>query len=1148
MTRRTKIWLFGALGFLVWLVFSWLLGRLLGLSGSDYWILGVGLTLLGGAADAVLVWYFLRELRDQEGPRQPTQADEIDVTFRTAGQRLASARYAEKARLAQLPLVLCLGPTGSGKTTAILRSGLDADLLAGEVLRGDAVVATRVVNLWYSNKAVFLEAGGRLVADAGRFSRLVRHVQPSRLAAVFSAGRQAPRVALVCLSAEDLLKPGGGEQVLTHARELRARLLELSQRLGIRLPVYVVFTKADRIPYFTDFVRNFSNDEAREVLGATLPWDSGPAGTYADRTAARLNTATQRLSGALAAQRLQFLPREVQPEVIYNGYEFAREFRKLLPLATQFLVDLCKPSQLEVSPILRGFYFTGVRPVIVEEGAAAPAPQPGRRAEPLRLDATQAFVPAMYGAPQAPAPAAGPVVRKVPQWVFLGRLFRDVILKDRVALAATAGGAKVNLLRRLLLAGAATLAFICTIGLLVSFVANRRLQHQAEAAVQTLAGASLPAGDLASLETLARLDTLRQVTERLGAWQRDGAPLRLRWGLYSGSAIYPSLRAIYFARFDSLLFAQVRGALTRDLRNLPDAPNDSSDYGLSYQLLKAHLVTTAFPDKSTPDFLAPVLAREWSAGHDVSEDRTRLAQDQFAFYAAELPRGNPYPFATDTFAVAHARAFLQQFKGGEQIYQIMQSEAAKAPGVKPFDFNRAYPASGQVVVVPYTVPAAFTRAGWNFMQEAFKNTDRFFQGEEWVLGGERPSERERAELTSRLRARYRDDYTRHWRAMLAQARIAPFGNMADAARKLLLLGGNPSPLLQLVNAVSLNTAVDSQLAATVFQPALVVSPADSTKLIGEKTQPYMQAVVALGTALQNVAAAPPGQSDGPAQEARSQATAAKNAAYTIRLAFNSDPNGVGNDVVRLLADPLNRVDPMLGNIGVAGLNKAGADFCAGINRVLSKAPFNPAGPPATVSDVNGVFEKGSGAIWNFYNDQLSRYLAPQGDSYGVRPGTSVKINRRFVDFFSRAAQFSRALYPEGQPGPRVTIGFRPFTSANVPLVTLVIDGQSRMFTQTRTGEQLFNWVASEAQEAHLEAQIGGNAQRLQKSGTWAVFQLFAQATGWKTLGSRYQAQWTFKHEGRDVAVPFELNLQGAAPIFSPDWLRGLSCVGTIATP
>ena len=38
----------------------------------------------------------------------------------------------------------------------------------------------------------------------------------------------------------------------------------------------------------------------------------------------------------------------------------------------QFLVDLARPSHLGTNPFLRGFYFTGVRPVVVDDVAAAP--------------------------------------------------------------------------------------------------------------------------------------------------------------------------------------------------------------------------------------------------------------------------------------------------------------------------------------------------------------------------------------------------------------------------------------------------------------------------------------------------------------------------------------------------------------------------------------------------------------------------------------------------------------------------------------------------------------------------------------------------------------------------------------------------------
>jgi type VI secretion system protein ImpL len=1143
---RVKVWLYGAIGLLIWILVVWIVVHLLGLGGRESNAIRGTLLLLGVAAISALVYYFLRKITDKEGPQGAKQADDIDVALTTARNRLSAAGSADRSRLGQLPLVLCLGPTGSAKTTTIVRSGLDADLLAGEVFRGDAVMATRVVNLWYGNKTIFLEAGGRLVSEAPRFTRLAKQLQPERLGAVLSAGSQAPRSAVVCLSCEDLVKPGGGETVMTNARELRARLLEVSQKLGIRLPVYVVFTKADRIPCFTDFVRNFSHEEAREVLGVTLPWDSGPAGTYADRTAGRVAVSMQRLVASLAAHRLQFLPRETQPEIACGAYEFAREFRKLVPLATQFLVDLCKPSQLEVSPVLRGYYFSGVRAVIVNEGAQA-APVQQRQADPLRLEATQAFVPALHGPLPGAAPM-GPVSRKVPQWVFLGRLFKDVLLKDRVALAATAGGAKVNLLRRVLLASAAAVAVIYILGLFVSFVGNRGLQNRVVNTARNLQGAALPPGNLPEVGTLARLDSMRVVTEQLGTWDREGAPLGLRWGLYRGSSMFPYARRIYFQRFDSLLLTSTLANLVRDLRNLPQTPSDSSPYGPSYDRLKAYLIATTFPDKSTPEFLGPQLSRVWGEVITPGEERNRVAEYQFWFYAAELPRGNPFVMEPDTSAVQHARDYLNRFRNGEQIYLLMQADAAKK-GLKPFDFTKQHPEAAAVLDARHVVPAAFTRQGWAFMQDAIKNKiDQYITGEEWVVASAQFSDRDKRDLIKRIRDLYLADYMNHWRAVLAEARLTPISGTADAGRKMLALGGNTSPVLVLINQVSLNTAVDSLL-STAFQPSLTVSPADSVKVVGDKTKPYAQALVGLGTALQTLASAPAAQSEGPTQDARTQTVAAKTAAYTLRAEFNSDPSSaaVGAEVIRLLTEGLPRIEQLLGSAGVNVANKAGADLCAEVNVVLRKRPFNIGGLDATPKDLDNVFQRDKGAIANQLKGPIGLYVVEQGDGYAPRPGSGIRPNPRFFDFLSRAMQFSRAMYPaEGQPGPRFTFTFRPNFTREFSQVTLTVDGRSLTFTPTLLNERGVNWNLNEAAEARVEVTIGGNPQPLPKSGPWALFQLFGAATGWKPNGGKYEAEWTFQHEGRNVSVPFELNFINSAPILNPTWLRGLTCVSQIS--
>src|SRR5690606_2010612 len=135
-------------------------------------------------------------------------------------------------------------------------------------------------------------------------------------------------------------------------------------------------------------------------------------------------------------------------------------------LAVQFLLELTRPSQLAASPFLRGFYFTGVRAVLVGDAAPVPAPAPSP-APTAPLGATSVFNPRALQAAQAHAPPPGGA-RKIPEWVFLSRIFREVILRDRTAMDITAGGTRVNLLRRALIGAAAGFFLVLAGGFTVS--------------------------------------------------------------------------------------------------------------------------------------------------------------------------------------------------------------------------------------------------------------------------------------------------------------------------------------------------------------------------------------------------------------------------------------------------------------------------------------------------------------------------------------------------------------------------------------------------------------------------------------------------------------------------------------------------------
>ena len=1140
MTRKAKIWLVAVASLIAFVLLVWSVGRLLGLHGGAGWVFRGVLWLLGALAAAVLTWYFLK----RHAPAAPPSAvvGAIDLTIRAARDRLSRARQANGSSLGTVPIVLWLGPPASGKTTVVHRSGLDPDLLGGEVMRGDAVLGTRAVNVWYCQKTVFLEAGGKLLDDDAGWSRVVRHLRPRRLRALLPRGEHAPRVAVVCFDCEDLIKPGGGEKLQTAAATVRSRLGEVARRLGIQLPVYVLFTKVDLVPHFAEFVRNFSGAEAREVFGTTLPWVPAAAGAYAEQLSPRVSAALERLYHALVLKRTEVLAREASPEAGAAGYEFPRELHKLFPLMLPVLVEVSRPSHLYVNPFLRGFYFTGVRAVVLNQpGTVAQGPTPTARG-----GATQLFEARV---PQAAAPApSGATGRKVPEWMFVERLLGEVLLRDRLARGITATGTRVQTWRRVLVGAAAAVLAIWILGLFVSFAGNRRQESRSVAEAVVLTQTTFNQHDVPPADVLRRLDSLRARVQVLRHYEEDGAPLHLRWGLYEGGALFPLLRQVYLRQFDRLMFQSTHAQMVQALQGLPAAPTADSEYQSTYDLLKAYLITTSYPEQSSAGFLPPVLMTYWGEGRTLDDAQRALGLAQFTLYARELQFGNPYQYQPDGAGIARARAFLRQFTGSQRIYQLMLAAAAK--GKANIEFNQLYPGSASALSDTYVVPAAFTAAGWEFMGNALKHVDRYFSGESWVLGEEGGGPADVAQLSAELRARYRADYMREWHTFLRSARVVAYAGVADAARQLAVLSGSQSPLLQLFRLMAQNTAVDSQLAATAFQPVqLLMPPSTKDQLIGDKTKAYMGALVSVQYSLQQISGAPSGNANPAVAQALNDAGAAGVAARQLAQGFSIDSSSVGPEVERLLLAPATAVPPLLSGLGASGLNQRGRQFCAPLRRLMAEVPFRPAGArQAALGDFTSQFQRGTGAIWSFYNDALQNSLERQGPRYGQRPGAELMLTSGFIKFFNRAAAFSEAVFPEGAQSPRVSFTFKPVLSARVPQVVLVVDGHTATFTRTSTAAQVFVWDGLQSQEAYVIPRIDGiDAPPISTHGTWAVFLLFQAAVDWQTTGAVQHASWIYqKNNGERVPVPFELNLGVPEPIFSRDYFSDVSCNGRVA--
>ncbi len=1149
---------------LLFLAVSWVATGLLHLSGTAEMI--VRMLLIGLVCSAAGGIYWFRSKRqgrpatdtERAQDNQATSEREIGFFVRDAEGRLAASNLGKETKLSQLPVFFLIGETASAKTSVFVNSGVEPDLLAGQVYQDNVIGPTRPVNIWLAQRSIFVEAGGSLLEEPARWGTLVKRLQP--LGRRLFGAQPAPRAVIVCVDCEIFLQTGADEKLTTLARGLHTRIGEIAHILGARLPIYVIFTKLDRLAGFTDFVRNLTDEEVHQVLGVTLPLSGGreQGGVFAEEESRRLAAAFEGLFQSLCGKRLPFLGRENMAEKLGPVYEFPREFRKLRSATVRFLVDLSRPSQLRLDPFLRGFYFSGARPVTVKDSeplARAATPQ-GK----TNRGATGIFDLQALNAEAAPPTGATGRTRRIPQWLFLGHLFSSVILRDRAALGISGQTRSRETVQRVLAMAAGVLCLAWSIGMTVSYFRNRALEARVSDAAHGIARMETGGGaqQLPSRDALQRLDTLRETLEQLSRYEREGAPWNLRWGLYVGNDLYLPARRLYFSRFRQLLFGSTQEALLDTLRKLPPKPGQNDEYKPTYDTLKGYLITTSNHEKSTREFLSPLLLDRWTARRQIDPDVLALARRQFDFYADELLLSNPYTSANDGEAVEQARSYLAQFNAIESIYQFIIAEASRQkPAV---NFNRQFPGSAAVVVNNMDMPGAFSVEGWKFVDNAISNVKRFFGGESWVLGNRAFTNLDPVAIGPALRERYRKDYIANWRLYLARSQVAPYANLADAAKKLGQLSSNQSYLLGLFCLASVNTAVPDADTAAPYQPVQYVTPPGCTdRYIQDHNSPYAGALVSLQSSMERVAKSGSDVKEELVSQTLADATNAYKVTRQIAQSFRTDRDGnVHGMVEKLMEDPIRQAEGILGRLGPSQINTEARRFCGDFAGLTSKYPFNTASQnDATLEEIGAFFRPADGRIASFAGTNLRNYLERHGNQWVRKPDSRVQVSEAFLRFLNRATALSDALYKNGARDPSLTYSMKSLAAEGMKSVTLSLDGQVLKAGGAGGESKDFTWPGTSVRAAKLSGSLGGpELGFITYDGLWAAFRFFGDADRFQASGSGYTLQWVPRQgqagqpmrldSGKALALPFLLDLQGAPPIFQKGYLSGFQCVSDVA--
>jgi type VI secretion system protein ImpL len=289
--------------------------------------------------------------------RVAQELESIRARFKQAAEDLDGARFASpdgKGReVEELPWYVMIGAPGSGKTTALINSGLRFPLYAKDSTPSvPGVGGTRNCDWWFSDEAVLLDTAGRYTtqdsdrrADAAAWQGFLGMLKQAR--------PQHPlNGVLVTVSVMDLLLWSKAERS-KFATHVRMRISEMYATLNARFPVYVLVTKVDMLAGFTEFFGDLDITGRAQVWGTTFPLEIDPA-----QIAAPYVRDFVALENRLGGEMLARLHEEHDLQRRASIYRFPQQFHAIGPLVGEFLAQAFG-TQVNHKPLqLRGAYYT----------------------------------------------------------------------------------------------------------------------------------------------------------------------------------------------------------------------------------------------------------------------------------------------------------------------------------------------------------------------------------------------------------------------------------------------------------------------------------------------------------------------------------------------------------------------------------------------------------------------------------------------------------------------------------------------------------------------------------------------------------------------------------------------------------------------